>query len=155
MLTPGDELLHTKNFGRKSLRELRDIVRSLCLDNGQGGEQDAVDYSSYDAMVEYFVSQCVKSKRNQQLFKKRFCFTGGKAPTLEELGQQFGISRERARQILKKGFDKLRIKANLDRLHSFWQKLDDLVLQGGEWSNWIHCQGFCRHTINGCRHPIH
>jgi hypothetical protein len=131
MLTPGDELLHTKNFGRKSLRELRDIVRSLCLDNGQGGEQDAVDYSSYDAMVEYFVSQCVKSKRNQQLFKKRFCFTGGKAPTLEELGQQFGISRERARQILKKGFDKLRIKANLDRLHSFWQKLDDLVLQGG------------------------
>lgn len=131
ILTPGDELLHTKNFGRNSLKELRDIVRSLCLADGQGEEQDTVDYSSYDAMVKYFVSQCVKSKRDQQLFKQRFCFTDGKVPTLEELGQQLGITRERARQIFQKGLDRLRIKANLDRLRSFWQKLDALVLQGG------------------------
>jgi len=131
MLTPGSDLLRINNFGRKSLKELRGIVRSLCLPDSHAEEQDAVDFSSYDAMVECFLNQCVKNQRDKQLFKERFCFTEGKGPTLEELGQQFGISRERARQILKKGFDKLRIKANLDRLNSFWQQLDHLVVQGG------------------------
>lgn len=131
MLIPGDELLHTKNFGRKSLKELRGIVRSLCLTDTLAETQDTVDYSSYNSMVESFINQCVKGKRDRQLFQRRFCFAEGKTPTLEDLGQQFGITRERARQILKKGLDKLRIKANLDRLRPFWKQLDDLVVQGG------------------------
>jgi len=131
MLTPGDELLRIKGFGRKSLKEVRDTVRSLCFSDSQLEEQNAVDYSSYDAMVACFVSQCLKSQRNQNLFKQRFCFTEGKAPTLEELGQQFDITRERTRQILKKGLNKLRIKQNLDKLRSFWQQLDELVMKGG------------------------
>lgn len=131
LLTPGDNLLRTKNFGRKSLKELRDIVRSLCLSDSLVEGRDAADYSSYDAMVECFLNHCLKNQRDQLLFKQRFCFTEGNAPTLEELGQQFDITRERARQILKKGLDKLRIKTNLDRLHSFWQQLDELVMQGG------------------------
>lgn len=131
MLTPGDELMGLKGFGRKSLNELRDIVRSLCFPAKQSEKQDAVDYSSYDAMVACFVDQCVESSRDQQLLKQRFCFFEGKAPTLEELGRQFDITRERARQVLKKGLDQLSIKQNLDRLSPFWQQLDELIIQGG------------------------
>ncbi|MFO7817168.1 MAG: DNA-directed RNA polymerase subunit alpha C-terminal domain-containing protein [Desulfovibrionales bacterium] len=131
MLTPGDELLRINGFGRKSLKEVRDTVRLLCFSNSQVEEQDAVNYSSYDAMVGCFVGQCLKNQRNQNLFKQRFCFTEGKAPTLEDLGQQFDITRERTRQILKKGLNKLRKKQNMDRLRSFWQQLDELVMKGG------------------------
>jgi DNA-directed RNA polymerase alpha subunit len=131
MLTPGNDLLRIKNFGHKSLKELRRIVRSLCLPDIQKEKQKGIDYSSYEAMVESFLKQCVKSRRDQQLFKRRLCFTEGKAPTLEELGQQFGITRERTRQILNKGFNKLRIKENIDRLHSFWKHMDKIVAQGG------------------------
>lgn len=131
MLTPGSDLLKRKNFGRKSLNELKGVIRALCLpDNHSDGLND-VDYSSYDEMVASFIGQCVKNKRDQDLFMRRLCFSEGKVPTLEELGQQCDISRERARQILKKGLDKLRVKANLDRLEYFWQQLDHLVVQGG------------------------
>lgn len=131
MLTPGSVLLKKQNFGRKSLNELKSIVHTLCLGGEQKNDLNSVDYASYEKMVASFIGQCVKSERDQKLFMQRFCFLEGKIPTLEELGQQFGISRERARQILKKGLDKLRVKVNLDRLNSFWQQLDHLVVQGG------------------------
>ncbi|HFQ80464.1 MAG TPA: hypothetical protein ENK33_03720, partial [Desulfobacterales bacterium] len=130
MLFPGNELLRAKNFGHKSLKELREIVRDLCLsERKENGE--LIDLSSYQAMVKHFVSRCIKRHRDQMLFVQRFCFVEGSQPTLEELGQEFGITRERVRQILKKGLNKLRIKANSDKLRSFWQQLDNLVVQGG------------------------
>jgi len=131
MLTPGSDLLRIKGFGRNSLKELREIVQLLCLPGSHADEQDTINYSSYDEMVASFIDQCIKNKRDQQLFMQRLCFTEGKVPTLEELGLQFDITRERARQILKMGFAKQRVKANLDRLSSFWRQLDGLVVQGG------------------------
>jgi hypothetical protein len=131
MLVSGSALLKTKNFGKKSLNELKGIAHALCLGVDQENDLNSVDYSGYEKMVASFIGQCVKSERDQKLFMQRFCFLEGKVPTLEELGQQFGITRERARQILKKGLDKLRVKVNLDRLNSFWQQLDHLVVRGG------------------------
>jgi len=131
MLMSGSHLLKQQNFGRKSLNELKSIAHALCLGSDQENDLDSIDRSSYKKMVASFIGQCVKSERDQQLFMQRFCFLDGKVPTLEELGQQFGVTRERARQILKKGLDKLRVKVNLDRLDSFWQQLDHLVVQGG------------------------
>lgn len=136
MLEPGSDLLGRKNFGKKSLAELKDIVRSLCLTGSYApdsseSESVPVFYTSYESMVSSFVQQCEKNKRNQKLFIKRFCFQEGKVPTLEELGQPFVITRERVRQILKKGAKKLQIKANLDKLAHFWERLDCVVAQGG------------------------
>lgn len=136
MLTSAAVLLRRHNFGRKSLNELREIVRAFCLTGSfipgnDLAESPAIDYSSYEIMVSGFVQQCEKNKRNQTLFLKRFCFQEGKAPTLEELGQHFEISRERARQILKKGTAKFQIKAVFEKVTFFWQTLDRIVAQGG------------------------
>lgn len=136
MLTSAAILLRQKKFGRKSLHELRNIVREFCLTGStpHGNnviESPGIDYSSYKAMISSFVQGAEKSKRNQQLLCKRFCFRDGKAPTLEELGRAFEISRERVRQIFKKGTAKLQIKAVYDRLTFFWQTLDRIIVQGG------------------------
>lgn len=136
ILTPRSELLGQQNFGRKSLSELKELVRSLCLtENDAPGslanESVSIDYTGYDAMVSSFVQQCEKNKRNQKLLMKRLCFQEGKLPTLEEIGQYFEITRERTRQILKKATAKLQIKANLDKVAHFWERLDCILAQGG------------------------
>ncbi|WP_458778418.1 DNA-directed RNA polymerase subunit alpha C-terminal domain-containing protein [Desulforhopalus sp. 52FAK] len=136
MLTSGSSLLSEKNFGRRSLNELKGIVTSLCLTGvpvavDSDADVEPIDYESYDSMVESFVRQCIKNVRNQDLFLKRFCFREGKSPILEELGEYFGITRERARQILKKGFIKLQIKANVDKLNVFSEQLSTIISQGG------------------------
>lgn len=136
MLTSGSSLLSEKNFGRRSLNELKGIVTSLCLTGvpvavNSDSNVEPIDYESYDSMVESFVRQCIKNVRNQDLFLKRFCFREGKSPILEELGEYFGITRERARQILKKGFIKLQIKANVDKLNVFSEELSTIISQGG------------------------
>ena len=136
IFAPGSYLLDQQNFGRKSLRELKDIVRLRCLTGrlttGHLAEKSIpVDYTSYETMILSFIEQCEKNKRNQKLLMTRLCFQEGKIPTLEELGQHFEITRERVRQILKKGTGKFQIKANLDKLALFWERLDRIVAQGG------------------------
>lgn len=47
------------------------------------------------------------NERNWQMLMLRFGFTDGEARTLEEVGQSFGLTRERVRQVEKKIFNKL------------------------------------------------
>ncbi len=131
LLTSGAYLLQQKNFGRNCLQELRNVVRSICLGDNEEDDSYHIDYSSYDEMMITYIGRCVKKERDQKLLLQRLCFSDGKVPTLEPLGQQFEITRERARQILKKGMAKLRVKVNIDKLDFFWRKLDQLVAQGG------------------------
>lgn len=136
LLVRGSEFLTWKNFGKKSLNELKDIVRSLCLTgnyspNNLVNKSAFIDYTSYENMISSFVEQCLKSKRDQELSKKRFCFQTGKVPTLEERGQYFGITRERVRQIVKKNSRNLKHRVNLIKLERLWVKLDSVVKSGG------------------------
>ena len=48
------------------------------------------------------------SERERTILEMRFGLIDGQARTLKELGQYFGLSRERIRQIEAKALDKLR-----------------------------------------------
>lgn len=143
MFRTGRNLLRQKNFGRKSLSELQELIRSYCLsvsdlsnsssENVQKGEgQHApVDCSSYHAMLADFLAQCGCSARDRKIFLERLCCTKNRLPTLEELGEQFALSRERVRQILKKNTEQIRKKTNIDKLDFLWHQIDTVVIQGG------------------------
>lgn len=141
MFSTGKELLRQKNFGRKSLTELQELIRSFCLsnvpDSSPENQQKAeklrtpVDCSSYEAMLMDFLAQCGCNARDRKIFLERLCCTEDKLPTLEELGEQFAISRERVRQILKKNIEQIKIKTNLDKLDFFWNQVDAVIAQGG------------------------
>ncbi len=136
MLTPLSELLAWKNFGKKSINELKEVILSLCLTGSYSpyNEKDnpiVINLSSYEDMVSSFTAVCVKKKRNQELFQKKFCFQTEKIPTLEELGQVFGITRERVRQIVNKGVRKFKHRVNMNKLEHFWEKIDRAVTSGG------------------------
>ncbi len=136
MLTTATNLLSLKNFGRKSLNEIKEVVRSLCKTGGytprhQEMESLLIDYSSFENLLTTYSQMCLKKERNQSLIQKMFLFDSGKGPTLEEIGQHFGITRERVRQIVNKAIKQFKHPANINNLKNFWMKLDEVITDGG------------------------
>lgn len=59
------------------------------------------------------------SDREQKIIKMRFGLDGGKSHTLEEVGQEFAVTRERIRQIEAKALAKLRKHKDSKKLHEY------------------------------------
>lgn len=61
------------------------------------------------------------SEREQKILKLRFGLEDGKSHTLEEVGQEFSVTRERIRQIEAKALAKLRKHKDTRKLHEYLQ----------------------------------
>lgn len=59
------------------------------------------------------------SEREQKIIKMRFGLEGAKSHTLEEVGQEFDVTRERIRQIEAKALAKLRKHKDSKKLHEY------------------------------------
>ena len=87
-------------------------------------EDDSVD-SPADAATKAMLSDAVGavlgelSEREQEIVRLRFGLDGGQAKTLEEVGKEFGVTRERIRQIEAKTLAKLRHPQRSQRLREF------------------------------------
>lgn len=57
--------------------------------------------------------------REQRILRMRFGLDDGKTHTLEEVGQEFGVTRERIRQIEAKALNKLRKHKDARKLHDY------------------------------------
>jgi RNA polymerase primary sigma factor len=117
------------------VRELLRISQDpLSLDSPVGEEDesnlgDFIEDSSVDspadAATRMMLHDAVKevlgelSEREQEIVRLRFGLDGGRAKTLEEVGQEFGVTRERIRQIEAKTLAKLRHPQRSERLREF------------------------------------
>jgi len=59
------------------------------------------------------------SPRERKILDMRFGLSDGIAHTLEEVGMEFGVTRERIRQIQVKAVDKIRTHQKLKKLHGY------------------------------------
>src|ERR1700733_14875021 len=59
------------------------------------------------------------TEREQKILKLRFGLEDGKSHTLEEVGQEFSVTRERIRQIEAKALAKLRKHRDAQKLHDY------------------------------------
>jgi RNA polymerase primary sigma factor len=59
------------------------------------------------------------SDREQKIIRMRFGLDGGKSHTLEEVGQEFAVTRERIRQIEAKALAKLRKHKDAKKLFEY------------------------------------
>jgi RNA polymerase primary sigma factor len=59
------------------------------------------------------------SEREQKIIKMRFGIGGGKSHTLEEVGAEFSVTRERIRQIEAKALARLRKHKDTKKLHEY------------------------------------
>ena len=87
--------------------------------------QDDSVVSPADAAAKVMLSDAVGevlgelSEREQDIVRLRFGLDGGQAKTLEEVGKEFGVTRERIRQIEAKTLAKLRHPQRSQRLREF------------------------------------
>ncbi len=152
MLATSSDLLSLKNFGRKSLNEIKDVIRSLCKTGEHSPrykkiESVLIDFSSFENLFSSYSQLCLKNERNQLLIQKMFLFDSEKSPTLEAVGQHFGITRERVRQVVNKALKQFRHAANMTKLENFWIKMDEAVISGG---GIIHLQDLPEVLKNEC-----
>ena len=59
------------------------------------------------------------SDRERQVLRMRFGLDDGECRTLEDIGQQFGVTRERIRQIEAKALKKMRLLKRAKKLKGF------------------------------------
>ena len=79
--------------------------------------------SASEQLLKEQVRQILSSltEREQKILKLRFGLEDGKSHTLEEVGQEFSVTRERNRQIEAKALAKLRKHKETRRLHEYLQ----------------------------------
>jgi RNA polymerase primary sigma factor len=130
-----DELAVRVQLDPDRVRELLRISQDpLSLDSPVGEEDesnlgDFIEDSSVDSpddaatrtMLHAAVGEVLGelSEREQEIVRLRFGLDGGRAKTLEEVGQEFGVTRERIRQIEAKTLAKLRHPQRSERLREF------------------------------------
>jgi len=71
---------------------------------------------------------CSLNERERQVLELRFGLGDGNARTLEEVGQQFRVTRERVRQIEAKALRKMRHPTRIRQLHGFLE-VENLELE--------------------------
>lgn len=74
-------------------------------------------------IIDKFIKMYPKwlNQREQQVIELRYAINGNTWKTLRQIGDMFGVSRERVRQIEKKALRKLRHPARLKVLSTFQQ----------------------------------
>ena len=87
----------------------------------QDGSVDAPDDAAAKKMLIAAVDEALGelSEREQEIVRMRFGLDDGQARTLEEVGREFGVTRERVRQIEAKTLAKLRHPQRSQKLKEF------------------------------------
>lgn len=130
-----DELAVEMNVSISKLREIIKIAQEpLSLETPIGKEEDSrlgdfIEDKEADAPVKTVASEllredladvlCTLSPRERDVLRLRFGMDDGRQRTLEEVGQLFGVTRERIRQIEAKALRKLRHPNRSKRLREY------------------------------------
>jgi RNA polymerase primary sigma factor len=108
-----DPLSLDSPIGEEDESSLGDFIEDETVD----GPADAATRAMLSEAVGEVLGEL--SEREQEIVRLRFGLDGGQAKTLEEVGRQFGVTRERIRQIEAKTLAKLRHPQRSQRLREF------------------------------------
>ena len=130
-----DELAEALEITVERIRELREISRTpTSLDKAVNDEEDAAledfiadertpspeelaaQQAAFDALERALDSL---DERERAVIRLRFGLDDGQARTLEQVGKEFNLTRERIRQIQANAFRKLRRPEQLDALREY------------------------------------
>ncbi len=92
-------------------------IGDFVSDDKTVGPADAATYSSLKGQLA--VAMGSLTEREQEVLRLRFGLDDGRARTLEEVGREFGVTRERIRQIEAKALRKLRHPSRAKKLKDY------------------------------------
>ena len=129
------ELAEAMAVGVEKIEYVRQVAReavSLETPVGEDGDAQLGDFVEdpnvvplEDAMMAEMLGQRLRDaldalgERENRILRLRYGLDDGRARTLEEVGQVFGLTRERIRQIEAKAIKRLRLPAHADALRGF------------------------------------
>ena len=130
-----DEVARALDLSTERVRQILDHSRTpISLESPVGNEGDAflgdfieddklplpIDLAAHQLMKEQIAEALAKlAERERKIIELRFGLCDGKYRTLEEVGREFGITRERIRQIEAKALRKLRHPSYSRRLRGY------------------------------------
>jgi RNA polymerase primary sigma factor len=130
-----EEIAKEMNMSSEKVREIIKIAQDpISLETPVGEEEDShigdfieddaspapADAASYTLLREQLCEVLhTLTPREEQVLKLRFGLEDGRTRTLEEVGQQFNITRERIRQIEAKALRKLRHPSRSKKLKDY------------------------------------
>jgi len=130
-----EEIARALDIGDEKVRQVLDVSRhpvSLEAPVGQDGDAFLGDFIEDDTMpapLDLASQQLLKSQisdslrklteRERRIIQLRYGLEDGRYRTLEEVGREFGITRERIRQIEARSLSKLRQPTRSSRLAGF------------------------------------
>ena len=133
-----DELAERCGMSNERIREILRISQDpLSLDSPVGEEDDSnlADFiedltadAPADMATKRMLTQAVEqalgelTEREQEIVRMRFGLDDGQVKTLEDVGREFGVTRERIRQIEAKTLAKLRHPMRSQRLKEFLEE---------------------------------
>lgn len=95
------------------------VLGDFIEDEDASSPEDAAANQLLKEQVQDILS--VLTEREQKILKMRFGLEDGKSHTLEEVGQEFSVTRERIRQIEAKALAKLRKHKDAKKLYEYLQ----------------------------------
>ena len=93
------------------------VLGDFIEDEGRVSPEDAAAAQMLKEQIAEILSSL--SEREQKVVKLRFGIGGGRPHTLEEVGSEFSVTRERIRQIEAKALSKLRKHKDTKKLHEY------------------------------------
>ena len=93
------------------------VLGDFIEDEGRVSPEDAAAAQMLKEQIAEILSSL--SEREQKVVKLRFGIGGGRPHTLEEVGAEFSVTRERIRQIEAKALSKLRKHKDTKKLHEY------------------------------------
>lgn len=93
------------------------VLGDFIEDEGRVSPEDAAAAQMLKEQIAEILSSL--SEREQKVVKLRFGIGGGRPHTLEEVGAEFSVTRERIRQIEAKALSKLRKHKDMKKLHEY------------------------------------
>ena len=93
------------------------VLGDFIEDEGRVAPEDAAAAQMLKEQIAEILSSL--SEREQKVVKLRFGIGGGRPHTLEEVGAEFSVTRERIRQIEAKALSKLRKHKDTKKLHEY------------------------------------
>lgn len=101
------------------------VLNSDLLSSSQfvllGGGQDEMQQTAENSILKSKIEHCMEelSPREKKILEMRFGFKDGVTHTFEEVAREFGITRERVRQIEFKAYEKLQCMPGFKELKCF------------------------------------
>lgn len=111
------------NMGKKSVSEFIGMLKEAQLLVNVGPYETEPDQDIYSFLTEILV------KRELDVILRRIGGDDSRSETLEEIAKDYGVTRERIRQIEAKAFKKCRATANIKRLQEELEEIHDEIYQ--------------------------